>query len=146
AQARGLLGLFERAHALRATLARVPAAVRADLEAQLAFLLGPAGVDYLDEAGLRRAGRALDAIERRLERVESNPGKDLRKLELVEPYARRFRELYAAGEDLSPALRGVQLMLEDFRISVFAPELGAASRVSTSDLEAQFALLEAPRG
>lgn len=146
AQARGLLGLFERAHALRATLARVPAVVRADLEAQIAFLLGPAGVDYLDEAGLRRAARALDAIERRLERVESNPGKDLRKLELVEPYARRFRALYAAGEDLSPALRGVQLMLEDFRISVFAPELGAASRVSTSDLEAQFALLEAPHG
>ena len=84
----------------------------------------------------------LDAIERRLERVESNPGKDLRKLEQVEPLARRLHALYEREHELSPALRGVQLMLEDFRVSVFAPELGAASRVSASDIESRLALLE----
>ena len=36
-------------------------------------------------------------------------------------------------------------MLEDFRVSVFAPELGAASRVSASDIESCLALLEDAR-
>ena len=140
--AQALLVLLQRAAALREPLARVPVVVRADLDAQLTMLLGPASMDHLDAAGLTRISRSLDAITRRLERVDANPGKDLRKLEGVAPLARRFRALVDAAGELSPVLRGVQLMLEDYRISVFAPELGVASRVAADDIESALAVLE----
>jgi ATP-dependent helicase HrpA len=124
-------------------MTRVPAAVRADLDAQLAWLLGPAGMAHLDRAGVSRVSRSIDAIARRLQRVDSNPGKDLRKLEGVAPLARRFDALVAAAGELNPALRGVQLLLEDYRVSVFAPELGVPSRVAADDIESALALLEA---
>ena len=143
--AAGLLGLFERAAALRGSLARVPAAVRADLEAQLGLLLGPLAMDYMDKSGLARSLRVLDAIARRLERVESNPGKDLRKLADVAPLAARLLALCKQGGELTAALRAVQLMLEDYRISVFAPELGVASHVAASHIEAALRVLEADR-
>jgi len=142
ASAGALLGLLQRAAALRAVLARVPALVRADLDTQLTMLLGPLGMDHLDRAGLARVGRSLDAIARRLERVDSNPGKDLRKLEGVEPLAGRLRALVDTAGELTPALRGVQLMLEDYRVSVFAPELGVVSRVAVDDIDAALAVLE----
>ena len=137
-----LTGLLQRAARLRAPLGRGPAAARADLEAQLALLLGPLAMDHLDNAGLRRVARSLDAIVRRLERVDSNPGKDLQKLELVEPVARRLGVLIAVNGELTPALRAAQLMLEDYRISVFAPELGSATRVVASDIENALAAIE----
>ena len=143
--AAGLLGLFERAAALRGSLARVPAAVRADLEAQLGLLLGPLAMDYMDKSGLACSLRALDAIARRLERVESNPGKDLRKLADVAPLAARLLALCKQSGELTAALRAVQLMLEDYRISVFAPELGVASHVAASHIEAALRVLEADR-
>ena len=140
--AAALTSLLERAASLRTPLARVPAAARADLEGQLALLLGPAAMDHLDSAGLSRAARALDAITRRLERVDSNPGKDLRKLEAVAPLARRLNALVEASGEVTPALRVAQLLLEDYRISVFAPELGIATRVAAGDIETALAALE----
>ena len=145
ATAQALFGLLKRAAALRDAMARVPAAVRADLDAQLALLLGPAGMAHLDRAGVLRVSRSIDAIARRLQRVDSNPGKDLRKLEGVAPLARRFDALVAAAGELNPALRSVQLMLEDHRVSVFAPELGVPNRVAADDIESALALLEAAR-
>ena len=133
---------LQRAASLRASLAVVPAAARSDLEEQLTLLLGPLAMDYLDNAGLSRITRSLDAITRRLERVDSNPGKDLHKLETVAPLALRLGALVAASGELTPALRIVQLMLEDYRTSVFAPELGVATRVVMADIELALAALE----
>ena len=140
-----LLGLFKRAATLREPLAKAPALVRADLDAQLLMLLGPVAMEFLDGAGLARVARSLDAIARRLQRVDSNPGKDLRKLESVAPLAQRLRTLLDGAGELGPALREVQLMLEDYRISVFAPELGAPRRVMADDIASALTVLEGAR-
>ncbi len=141
-QAQALLGLMKRAAALRAGIHKAPLATRTDLESQLAMLLGPTAMDHLDGHGMARVSRSLDAIARRLERVDSNPGKDLRKLEAVEPLMRRLRALADAAGETAPALRSVQLMLEDYRTSVFAPELGVPTRISADDIDAALSALE----
>ena len=143
--AAALLRLFKRAAALREPLSKAPALVRADLDAQLRMLLGPPGMEFLDDAGLARVARSLDAVARRLQRVDSNPGKDLRKLESVAPLAGRLCALLEAAGELGPALREVQLMLEDYRISVFAPELGTPRRVVADDIASALAALEGAR-
>ena len=140
--AAALTVLLQRAATLRAALAGVPPAARTDLEAQLAMLLGPVAMDHLDNVGCNRVGRALDAIARRLQRIDSNPGKDLLKLGLVAPLAQRLDALLAVAGELTPALRIVQWLLEDYRISVFAPELGAATRVPAGAIDSALAVLE----
>ena len=142
ATAAALTSLLQRAKRLRELLVRVPAVARADLDVQLAMLLGPPAMDHLDSTGLSRVTRSLDAIARRLERVDSNPGKDLHKLEAVAPFARRLAALLEAAGELTPALRVAQLMLEDYRVSVFAPELGVATRVAAADIDSALAALE----
>ena len=137
-----LTSQLQRAARLRTALAGVPATARSDLEAQLALLVGPPAMDHLDSAGLARVARSLDAITRRLERVASNPGKDLQKLEMVEPLARRLSVLVTQRGELTAALRVVQLMLEDYRTRVFAPELGVTTRVVTTDIDSALAAIE----
>jgi ATP-dependent helicase HrpA len=141
-QAHGLLVLMRRAASMRVAIGKAPPASRDDLERQLKQLLGPLAMDHLDDAGLARVSRSLDAIARRLERVDSNPGKDLRKLESVEPLARRLQALQDAAGEQGPALRKLHLMLEDYRVSVFAPELGAPTRIVADDIAAALSLLE----
>ena len=143
ALAEALGALFVRAVAVRAALARVPAMVRADIESQLGALVGPAALDHFDDAAIGRCQRALAAIDRRLERVESNPGKDLRKLALVLPWWQRYLGLTATRTATGPAAHVVHVLLEDYRISVFAPELGLANTVTTATLETALTALAA---
>ena len=55
---------------------------------------------------------------------------------------RRLRALADAAGETAPALRSVQLMLEDYRTSVFAPELGVPTRISADDIDAALSALE----
>ena len=81
--------------------------------------------------------RYLKAVEVRTERAATDPRKDTQKAELIEVYQDQLEKL--AGETNSPE-REVQIeelrwMLEEYRVSVFAQELGTAHPISPKRLD-----------
>uniref|UniRef100_UPI0040578F1D DUF3418 domain-containing protein n=1 Tax=Candidatus Electronema sp. TaxID=2698783 RepID=UPI0040578F1D len=94
----------------------------------------------LDEAGERR--RWLLALAKRIERAEHAPLKDEEKAKRVQPVVERLRELERrnAGPRCAACREEIRLcrrMVEEFRVSVFAPEMGTAFPVSEKRLDAQ---------
>jgi len=111
----------------------IPDASRKDMLSQLECLLGPRGLDWQQWGVADRCHRYLHGINKRLERARGNPGKDLEKLAALAPLWQEFFALrpHAAARD---AAARVHQQFEEYRISVFAPELGAAQKVSVAQL------------
>ncbi len=81
--------------------------------------------------------RYLKAVEVRTERAATDPRKDAQKAELVALYQNQLEQL--AGGANSPE-RAVQIeelrwMLEEYRVSIFAQELGTAHPISPKRLD-----------
>ncbi|KAA1425907.1 ATP-dependent RNA helicase HrpA [Nocardioides antri] len=118
----------------RAEMALLPAL--SDMQAQLGRLV-PAG--FVGEAGaaqLRRYPVYLAAIRRRREQLgEGGPAvaRDRERLDRVRPlqeaYLHRIDAL-PVGRPPDAALRQVRWQLEEFRVSLWAPQLGTAGKVS----------------
>jgi ATP-dependent helicase HrpA len=132
--ARTTLGL---AHAINARLTGLHSPVVepavADIRDQLAALVGPG---YLTAAGLARlpsVARYLRGIERRLDKLTENPGRDAQLMALVHGVTDEYRDALAA---LPAAARGseeaqaVRWMIEELRVSLFAQTLGTPAPVS----------------
>ncbi|MCI5159443.1 MAG: DUF3418 domain-containing protein, partial [Candidatus Electrothrix sp. AUS1_2] len=115
--------------------------------------LVPAGflADFApSEAGNRK--RWLQALTKRIERAEHSPLKDAAKAERVRPFAEHLHQLerkeaeQKAGGSISlpcrEAVARYRRMVEEFRISVFAPEIGTAIPVSEKRLQQQWQLVE----
>ncbi|MCB1748387.1 MAG: ATP-dependent RNA helicase HrpA, partial [Gammaproteobacteria bacterium] len=138
--AQRLAALFERAAALRRDLDGrgddVPRATRADIDSQLGALLGPGMVGAIDADGAPRFDRYLDALARRVERVAGNPGKDLAKLEQLAPLWQRFNAARPFAPEREDEAAHLHAQFEEFRISLFAPEIGTAGKVSAAHLAA----------
>jgi len=115
--------------------------------------LVPAGflADFApSEAGNRK--RWLQALAKRIERAEHSPLKDTDKAKRIQPFAEHLRQLErkeaeqkAGGRIALPCREAVaryRSMVEEFRISVFAPEIGTAMPVSEKRLQQQWKLVE----
>jgi len=103
-----------------------------DIQAQLARLVFPGFVRSVPPERLRHYPRYLQAVERRLEKLERDPARDARWLAELRPV---WRELLARlPEDpaapLPEGLAEARWMMEELRVSVFAQELGTAAPVS----------------
>jgi ATP-dependent helicase HrpA len=89
-------------------------------------------------AELANVSRYLKALEIRMERAEHSLAKDTKKAQQVAPYINRIQNL-PDNLDVSPSchqtLTEYQEMVEEFRVSVFAPELGTAYPVSEKRLK-----------
>jgi ATP-dependent helicase HrpA len=105
----------------------------ADIRQQLAGLAGPG---YLTKAGLRRlpsVARYLRGIERRLDKLADNPGRDAQLMAIIGGLAGEYRDALAA---LPPAARAtddaqaIRWMIEELRVSLFAQTLGTPVPVS----------------
>ncbi|MCI5129019.1 MAG: DUF3418 domain-containing protein, partial [Candidatus Electrothrix sp. AUS3] len=102
------------------------------------------------EAGDRK--RWLQALTKRIERAEHSPQKDTAKAKRVRPFAEQLRQLErkeaeqkAGGSIAAPCQEAVaqyRRMVEEFRVSVFAPEIGTAMPVSEKRLKQQWQLVE----
>ncbi|MFM1850433.1 MAG: hypothetical protein RIS54_117 [Verrucomicrobiota bacterium] len=79
---------------------------------------------------LQHLPRYLRAMKARTERFRQNPVKDAERARQLQPYRRAVRELAAVpgGEEL-------RWLVEEFRVSVFAQELGTAEPVSAVKLD-----------
>jgi ATP-dependent helicase HrpA len=115
----------------RAELVTLPALQ--DMRAQLARLvdrgfLGEAGADRL-----RRFPTYLLAIRRRRERLDERVARDRQLMDQVRPLDEAYLHHLAAlqaGRPPGEALRRARWMLEEYRVSLFAQELGTDGPVS----------------
>ncbi|MFE0024669.1 ATP-dependent RNA helicase HrpA [Amycolatopsis sp. NPDC059021] len=112
--------------------ARGPAESLADIRAQLAGLVYPGFVTATGQDRLPHLVRYLRGIERRLDKLPTDPTRDLQRTADVAWITREYEDALATlppGES-SPALREVRWMIEELRVSFFAQTLGTAHPVS----------------
>jgi len=138
--------VLERYHQARKALGRPASLERmeslGDAREHLDALVYPGFLNDADLDWLEQLPRFLAGLERRLEKLERNPGRDRQLTAEVRPWWERYRERAAAHRSKGlhdPELAAFRRFLEEWRISVFAQELGTRQPVSPKRLEAQWA-------
>jgi ATP-dependent helicase HrpA len=89
--------------------------------------------------------RYLQALTLRIERAEHSPAKDEQKAKRIQPALHRLQQIKAYKNRSALCHEEIALyrrMVEEFRISVFAPELGTAFPISEKRLNRQWQNLE----
>ncbi len=81
--------------------------------------------------------RFLKGMIRRAERARENVRKDMDKAARIKPYEEQLADLaqLAARQNSLDAIKPYRLLLEEFKVSVFAQELGTGQKVSEKRLE-----------
>jgi len=75
--------------------------------------------------------RWLKGIQLRIERASYDPQKDLQKYKIIEQYVTKIHALLQKEKNqISPKTANILFMLQEFRISTFAPEVGRRIKVS----------------
>ncbi|MFB4204641.1 ATP-dependent RNA helicase HrpA [Arhodomonas sp. KWT2] len=129
--------VLERHHAIRkrtggsVSLAMVNAL--SDIREQLDGLVYPGFVSATPADRLEDLPRYLAGIERRLDRLEREPGRDAEPHRAVRRWWERYLERRAQHERKGvndPALAHFRWLVEEYRISQFAQDLGTRERVS----------------
>jgi ATP-dependent helicase HrpA len=87
---------------------------------------------------LRHYPRYLRAMKLRSERARLNPAKERERAALLAPYVKVARELADR-----PGADRLRWLVEEWRVSLFAQELGTAEPVSTVKLDREIAALRA---
>lgn len=88
--------------------------------------------------------RYLKALRVRAERAQVNQAKDQTRAQLVRPYVEALKQLLARQPKeraTQAALEEFRWMVEEFKVSVFAQEIGTAIPVSAKRLDQQLASL-----
>jgi len=125
--------------------ARILSPLARDLQALVA-------VDFLRRIPfeqLRHIPRYLKAMLTRVERAGMNPVKDQERARQVAPYAEALQAaLGVAGlsEEARRALEEFRWLVEEFRVSLFAQELGTACPVSVKRLDEHWKKLQMTHG
>jgi ATP-dependent helicase HrpA len=106
--------------------------------AELESLVPPGFLDVTPFEQLHHVPRYLKALLLRIERAANNPPKEAERVRQIAPYVEALRKLQAAPPK-SPSARELvgqfRWMLEEYRVSVFAQELGTAQPVSPKRLD-----------
>ena len=106
-----------------------------DLDMQLEFLFRPGFLQTLNITD--RYPRYLKAMQVRMQRIRNKPQADLKKLEEIEPFQNRLNDTFLAHSDISSAyaLLEFAMLLEEYRVNRFAPEVKIPIKISAARLE-----------
>jgi len=110
-----------------------------DLSEQLAWLIFPGFAASVTTGQLQHVPRYLEACNVRIQRAQTNPAGDLRKLAEVEPLWQRYVRHLALAEPPrhdKAILAQYRWLMEEFRVSLFAQELRTPAPVSAKRLDA----------
>jgi ATP-dependent helicase HrpA len=107
------------------------------MEKDLAALVPPDFLRCTPFDRLREFPRYLKAMKLRAERARKNPAKDAERAALLAPYVPASQKV--AGRPGGEAFRW---LVEEFRVSLFAQELGTAEPVSSVKLDRELAALQ----
>jgi ATP-dependent helicase HrpA len=117
----------------------------ADVRRHLARLVRDRFVIAHGEHRLADVLRYVNGIRWRLDKLPENPAKDLHKWSEVRAVEREYSSLLDSLPlgDVSPEVIDLGWMLEELRISIFAPSLGTSRPVSTKRIAAELVALRA---
>ncbi len=121
----------DRAISGRADLITLPALT--DMRAQVGRLVGPGFIADAGTARLRDYPRYLAAVTLRRERLDAQVAKDRQLMDQLAGLQEAWLHAVAALPDGQPVpqhLREARWMLEEYRVSLFAQQLGTATKVS----------------
>ena len=123
-------------------LTSAPAAPRTltPVEVELNALLPKNFLEAISFKRLADLPRYLKALRIRSERASVNPAKDQERARLVAPYLEALKKLEAGqggSQVFRERLEEFRWMVEEFKVSVFAQELGTAMPVSPKRLDEQ---------
>ena len=106
---------------------------------ELGCLLPPRFPGTIDAEHLPHLPRYLRALEIRAERARLNRSKDAERAALLTPFENHLERLLgdaALPKDARQSVQEFRWMIEEYRVSVFAQELGTAVKVSPKRLDA----------
>ncbi len=115
-----------------------------DMHAQLAVLASPGFLRDTPAEALREYPRYLKALSLRAERALRDPTRDQARMLELKPFADALDDARDRGIDHAPGWQALRWELEEFRVSLFAQELGAKSGISAKKLAARLAHLTSP--
>jgi len=138
-----LSDLFETIGKNRLELLNGPTAAHPATRQILARLLPQRFIRIYNLERLQQVPRYLEAHKLRLKRAANHPQKDAEKSEKLQPllntYVAILKDLPKGQPVLNAKVRDVFFALEEYRVSVFAQELGTRGKVSEKVLEQRFA-------
>jgi ATP-dependent helicase HrpA len=112
------------------------------LAGELAALLPPRFLEQIPFDRLPHVPRYLKALLTRIERAALNPSKDQERARQIAPYQNAWNQLQSTAPRSPEARQAVEefrWMIEEFKVSVFAQELGTAFPVSAKRLDEKLA-------
>jgi ATP-dependent helicase HrpA len=115
----------------KASLALLPSLT--DVQRQLAELLPKGFISATGYEQLHQLPRYLRAIAYRLDKMNDDPYRDQANLAKVAQLQREYQDALARvprGRRPSPELRQARWLIEEFRVSLFAQQIGTATTVS----------------
>ena len=93
---------------------------------------------------LQNIDRHMQCLIMRLERFHANPGKDNQKADQLEPYLKKLHQLLEKkgelSEDALEQLTRFEELVNEYRISLFAPEIKTREPISPKKLDKQWGL------
>ncbi len=104
-----------------------------DLRSQLAALVYPGFARELPLARLTELPRYLKAMQLRVERLQQDPAKDQARMLDVAEFSQAHADLARRGSS-SEALDRLRWLVEEYRVQLFAQEVGTAEPVSQKRL------------
>ncbi len=116
-------------------------AARADIAAQIQTLLEPGFMVMNPANWIEQYPRYGKALLQRIQRLNGQTEKDQKSLRLLQPSLERLLEAganYPGLTALSPPALQYRWMLEEFRVSLFAQQLGTRLPVSAKRLDEQW--------
>jgi ATP-dependent helicase HrpA len=110
-----------------------------DMRAQLAALTAPGFLRDTPAEALREYPRYLKALTMRAERALRDPTRDQARMLELKPFVDALDDARGRGLAAMPAWQALRWDLEEFRVSLFAQELGAKSGISAKKLATRLA-------
>ena len=93
-------------------------------------------LDHYDFEELPHIARYLKAMLRRAQRAKESIQRDIEKSQRIAPFEAKLKALESlANRAQVPLIKPYRLLLEEFRVSIYAQELGTAQKVSEKRLE-----------
>jgi len=144
--------ILSRYHALHRRLEDIPSgrvATAQDIHEHLEYLVHRKFLLLTDMTLLQHYPRYLDAIDKRIEKLSYAPQKDEKQILKIRPFCDANRKLPDTGRitgSLRNAIIAYRRMLEEYRVSLFAQELGTVGKVSEGRLQEQLARIREAQG
>ena len=106
-----------------------------DMRSQLDDMLYDGFLHDLAAERLMHYPRYLEAMKIRLAGIDKDPQRDAARMAEVKPFWRQYLELLEQGHDYDHAVDEYRWLLEEYRVSLFAQQLGTRSKVSKQRLK-----------